>query len=658
MLAKDRFPKSVIKICQLLLNNGFQAYIVGGSIRDIIRKEIEPKDWDIATDAKPSEIKEVFEEKFRVIPTGIKHGTVTILNEGITIEVTTFRIEGIYKDGRRPSEVFFVDKIEDDLSRRDLTINAIAYDPINDIICDPHNGIRDIRNNTLKMVGNPHERLKEDGLRLMRIFRFVSQLGFEIELKTYDAIPKYFKIFDKVAKERIYSELNKLIQGDYFKDAIVLLYECGLLFHIFPEFLEDQLVNELPSIRMNRIELTLEVISNLSPDSSFRLRLATLVHQLSSIPTKNRKIFPEINEKFIQEVLKGKKFSNKQISDLSQILRISTYHLPYSLDTKEDVKNYLIRKFQYRVKPQYLKDYLYFYHAREIGINENRLLSENLIKDMLERAKIHPPIDLKDLALNGDEIIHFFQIQKKFASQREFIGLCLQIVRERVEVNPRINQKQQLFSIIGNLKKVFNLCIGKISRHVRIVSTDHIRKIYRDGDPEYTSWESEHTYQLAFWVIKCLLRKDRSSIIIFDGTNFNTPSHPNHRHSMGKQFIKYHPLFIHTTVTEKEAILNLQTRKREKPTIKKSDADLEIFYRYKEIFSSFRNAFSTPNDCELLEISSRDPELPRIIENVIKNIKRNQNHLIVMSGNVLSGKTYIANILQKKIDEVRILEKF
>jgi hypothetical protein len=164
----------------------------------------------------------------------------------------------------------------------------------------------------------------------------------------------------------------------------------------------------------------------------------------------------------------------------------------------------------------------------------------------------------------------------------------------------------------------------------------------------------EHTYQLAFWLIFCLLRKDKYSIVIFDGTNFNMPGHPTHRESLGKRFRKYLPLYIHSTATEDEVKLNLLAREQEKPSIKKSDADLTVFRRYKELLESYPKALLTPDWCELIQISTRNQNFLTMIQDLVNKISQNRHRLIIMSGNVLSGKTHTAYALQKQLEGPKI----
>lgn len=653
MLTKDRFPMEIIEVCQLLNHHGFQAFIVGGSIRDIIQGNPDPQDWDITTDAKPSEVMKIFTKDFRVIPTGIKHGTISVLSNKLSIEITTFRIEGDYIDGRRPSEVTFVTDIKEDLARRDLTINAIAFDPIHEELIDPFKGLDDIYVKTIRMVGNPNDRLQEDGLRLIRIFRFVAQLGFDINSQTFAAVPNHFEIFSKVAKERIHTEFQKLMIGTFFQKAVSLLGESGLLSQLIPEFLHEEYTQELPKIELSRLDLTLGIISALPAESSLRLRFTALFHQLTALPTKSTAVFPPFKEKTIQAILKRMKFTNKQITEISHLLKIHHFRLPYSTETQEEKKDYSIRKFQFHIRPEFLTDYLEFYRAKEQVLQKKERLSDELKLDILKRAKNHPPIDLKDLVLNGDDIIQFFQLDKKLASQREFIGLCLKIIRERVEVKPQTNQKRELLEILEHLNRVISQCTAQVTRYARIVSTDHIRKLYRNGKPEYLNWENEHTYQLTFWLILCLLRKDKSSIVIFDGTNFNMPGHPNHREFLGKKFRKYLPLYIHSNATENEVRLNLQAREQEKPSIKKSDADLTIFKRYQELLKTYPRALSTPEWCEMIHISTHSQNYLAEIRALANKINQNGHRLIIMSGNVLSGKTHTAYTLQEQLEKAK-----
>jgi len=203
-------PADVVELCRKLRDAGFEAWLVGGAVRDLLRGA-PAKDFDVATSAQPADVTKVFGRK-RTIPTGEKHGTVTVLTERDGekqhVEVTTYRGEGAYSDGRRPDEVVFVRSLDEDLKRRDFTMNAIAYDPLGDALADPYGGQKDLAARLIRAVGDPLERFREDGLRAMRAVRFAAQLQFALDPPTEAAIPKTLEVFRKVSAERIRDELG------------------------------------------------------------------------------------------------------------------------------------------------------------------------------------------------------------------------------------------------------------------------------------------------------------------------------------------------------------------------------------------------------------------------------------------------------------------
>ena len=202
-------PDDVRRIIKTIEDNGYEAYAVGGCVRDSILGR-NPDDWDITTSARPEQIKSFFK---KTIDTGIKHGTVTVMMNHTGYEVTTYRIDGEYKDGRHPESVEFSAKLVDDLKRRDFTINAMAYNESNGFV-DEFNGIEDLNNHVIRCVGNPIERFSEDALRMMRAIRFSAQLGFDIDSKTYAAIVELAPAIRQVSMERVQVELAKTIMSD------------------------------------------------------------------------------------------------------------------------------------------------------------------------------------------------------------------------------------------------------------------------------------------------------------------------------------------------------------------------------------------------------------------------------------------------------------
>lgn len=230
MNVQFHFPQAVGYIIDTLNDAGFEAYVVGGCVRDALRGN-EPHDWDIATSALPEQTKACFSGE-RVIETGIRHGTVGILLEDEIYEVTTYRIDGEYKDNRHPQEVEFVDRIELDLARRDFTVNAMAYHPKKELV-DPFSGESDLKNGILRCVGVPQERFSEDALRIMRAIRFASVLGFSIEEHTADAIHALKESLNHIAMERIRTELVKLLCGKNVRE--VLTEYADVIFTVIPE---------------------------------------------------------------------------------------------------------------------------------------------------------------------------------------------------------------------------------------------------------------------------------------------------------------------------------------------------------------------------------------------------------------------------------------
>ena len=222
-------PDSVMNILSRLNTDGFSAFVAGGAVRDTIMGKT-PHDYDIATNARPEEVKKLFR---RTIDTGIKHGTVTVVHNKTGYEVTTFRTDGEYSDGRHPQSVSFVDDAREDCARRDFTINAMMYLPKTGII-DYFGGQRDIENKIIRCVGNPEKRFKEDALRMLRAIRFSAVLSFRIEDETWKAIKKCAVLIKKVSHERILEEVNKILLSEN-PDYIRKLHECGLLQYMMPE---------------------------------------------------------------------------------------------------------------------------------------------------------------------------------------------------------------------------------------------------------------------------------------------------------------------------------------------------------------------------------------------------------------------------------------
>lgn len=242
-------PDFVLTLCSTLENVGFMACVVGGAVRDALLGRT-PEDWDVCTSALPQQVEALFE---KTIPTGLKHGTVTVLTEGVPVEVTTFRGEGAYTDGRHPDRVLFGVDVETDLSRRDFTICAMAYRPVTGEHIDPFGGRRDLRDKLIRCVGEPERRFQEDALRILRAARFSAQLGFVIETETERAMYACAHLTAKLSGERVKAELQKLLLSPA-PERVELLLRAGALNHLFqPEYPADwSALKEAPADPIHR----------------------------------------------------------------------------------------------------------------------------------------------------------------------------------------------------------------------------------------------------------------------------------------------------------------------------------------------------------------------------------------------------------------------
>ncbi len=236
-------PEAIVDVARTLKDRGHAAVLVGGSIRDVLLGR-PASDWDLATSATPEEVQDIFP---RTVPTGIEHGTVTIVvqEEGVEahtpVEVTTFRGEGTYEDGRRPTEVTFLRDLEDDLARRDFTVNALAWDPVEEVFSDPFGGLDDLRAGIVRAVGDPTRRFLEDGLRTMRAVRFCATRTLDLDAKTEAAIAGALHVLDKVSRERVLVELDKLLRAPKPSRGLLPMVSTGMWPHVLPEIPEADL---------------------------------------------------------------------------------------------------------------------------------------------------------------------------------------------------------------------------------------------------------------------------------------------------------------------------------------------------------------------------------------------------------------------------------
>ena len=391
-------PEDVNTILKTLNEQGYEAYAVGGCVRDCILNRI-PQDWDITTSAKPDEVKACF---LHTYDTGIQHGTVTVVFNNQHYEITTYRIEGLYEDCRRPKEVFFTNNLKEDLLRRDFTMNAIAYHP-KEGFQDPFLGMKDIKSKLIRGVGIASERFQEDALRMLRAIRFSAQLGFEIEFQTYSALCENIKLIEKISVERIKEETEKLILAD-FSEKTVLLWKTGLIVYMFPKWYEK--------IEQNENEI---IQSFLKSEKNNILRWTLLIYCLGKeeaekflkylkFDTKTLRIILSLVEALKIEILEEEYFVRKMLCKMGIEEFKLLLKLKLSLEHKEDIQN--------------INDMLFY---------------------ILERKDC---IFLKQLCINGEDLF-CLGIEKG-----KKVGLILNSVLDFVHKNPDKNNKKDLIHYV------------------------------------------------------------------------------------------------------------------------------------------------------------------------------------------------------------------
>lgn len=434
-------PKFIKNYFSELEKNGFEAYIVGGCVRDLLMGK-EPKDWDMTTNAKPEEILKIFktakyENNFGTVLLPIKD------KEGKTetvVEITTYRSEQGYSDRRRPDEVVFEDKLEKDLERRDFTINALAQDSKGSIV-DLFGGEKDIKKKIIRAVGEPTDRFREDALRMMRAIRFVSQLGFEIEPKTERAILKNAGAIKFVANERIGEELKKIMQSDRAYEGLMYLHKTKLLQYIIPEL--EQGVGEAQN-RHHIFTIFEHNVLSLKhcPNKDWRVRMASLLHDVGK--TKTKKLIKGeytfynheyVSERIARKVMRRLKYSNEDVDRVTNLVRNHMFYYNVGEVTATSVRR-LIRK----VGRENLSDLIDIRIADRLGSGVPKAKPYKLrhLEYMMEKVQ-NDPVSVKMLKINGDELIKLLRIEPG-----PKIGAILDVLLSEVIEDPKLNTKKYL----------------------------------------------------------------------------------------------------------------------------------------------------------------------------------------------------------------------
>ncbi len=433
-------PEYVRVAMKRLEENGFTAFVVGGCVRDSIMGKIA-HDWDMTASATPEETIEVFKD-FRTIPTGIKHGTVTVLIDSHPLEITTFRIDGDYKDNRRPESVAFTRNIENDLSRRDFTVNAMAYNE-KDGIVDLFHGCEDIKNKVIRSVGDPDRRFNEDALRIMRALRFSSTLGFEIEEKTAESIKRNKHLLKNIASERIRVELEKLIMGD---DAEKILLEFSdVIFEIIPELkLTENVAQNCPYHSFDVYRHIAKSVAMSKKDKC--VRLAMLLHDIAKPMAKTTddngqdhfKGHAPLSADKAHEILKRLHYDNKTISCVTKLI---FHHDDRLYNNHKNIKKHASKhgfEFLYLLDEVSRADIL----AQNPSMEDRLTLCDNYINELKKLEEEIPCLKISDLKIDGNDLKNLGFFGKE-------IGEKLNFLLDKVIKNEVKNEKEELIKLLG-----------------------------------------------------------------------------------------------------------------------------------------------------------------------------------------------------------------
>lgn len=437
-------PTEVEKVAKILEKEGFEAYLVGGCVRDLLLGR-KPSDWDITTNAKPEEIQKIFKDSFYEN----EYGTVGVVTDAEdeslkVVEVTPYRLESAYSDKRRPDSVSFSTNLEDDLKRRDFTVNAIALNS-NGTLIDPYQGQSDIAKKLIKSVGNPEERFSEDGLRLIRAVRIAAETGFTIENETADAIFKHNAFLKHIAPERIRDEFCKILMSERPMEGIMLASKLGLLAHFLPELEESFQVKQNKAHAFGVGEHLLRTVAYAAKKSfPLEVRLACLLHDIAKPPSRRWSDekgdwtfygHDVIGAKMTRKILERLRFPVKQVEKIVKLVR---WHMFFS-DT-EIITRSAVRRLLMNVGKENIWDLMNVRACDRIGTGRPKESPYRLRKyhSMIEEV-MHDPISVGMLKIKGERIMEITGLQPGVK-----IGYILHALLEEVLEDPTKNTPEYL----------------------------------------------------------------------------------------------------------------------------------------------------------------------------------------------------------------------
>jgi tRNA nucleotidyltransferase (CCA-adding enzyme) len=451
-----QIPGDVRAVARKLRERGHQAHLVGGGVRDMLLGR-PPNDFDLATDATPEKVLDIFGNAF-AIPTGLKHGTVTVLTgpDPATrrpVEVTTFRGEGAYLDGRRPSSVTYVSTLEEDLSRRDFTMNAIALDPVSGAVTDPFDGHGDLGRKLVRAVGDASARFGEDGLRPMRAVRQAAQLGFEIEAATLAAIEPTLDVFRKVSAERVRDEMLKLLGAPRPSVGLELMRRTGLLGEVLPEILEGVGCVQNRFHKHDVYGHTLAVVDATPGDAV--VRLGALLHDVGKPRSRQPREGAPGEYSFFKHEYVGKDMADAicrrwklSTADRERVVSMVEHHMFFYAPEWTDGT---VRRFVRRVGPDTL-DALFALRVGDVvgrgyGEDPEGELGE-LRRRVGEVATADAALRVTDLKIGGDDVMRVLGIPPS-REIREILERLLELVLD----DQSLNERDTLLALLPTLKK-------------------------------------------------------------------------------------------------------------------------------------------------------------------------------------------------------------
>lgn len=437
-------PQKAAQILKTLNAAGYEAYVVGGCVRDSILDRV-PGDWDITTSALPEQVKELFH---RTVDTGIQHGTVTVMMGKEGFEVTTYRVDGEYHDGRHPDAVTFTRSLEEDLKRRDFTINAMAYHPEHGLV-DLFGGMEDINGKIIRCVGDPVERFTEDALRMLRAVRFSAQLGFTVEENTKAALARMSGNLEHVSAERIQTELVKLLVSDH-PEKIQDAYELGITKVILPEFdAMMETTQETLHHCYNVGEHTIHALMNIPADKV--LRLTMLFHDTGKPARKT--VDPDgtahfkghayVSEELTKSIMHRLKFDNDTLRKVSKLVLYHDDRMPATMKHVRRAMNRISAElFPYYMKVRMADTLAQSDYQRDKKL-ENLAGIEKCYQEILEKKQC---VSLKELKVNGQDLI------AAGIEKGPKIGQTLQTLLQEVIEEPEKNTREYLLARIKELE--------------------------------------------------------------------------------------------------------------------------------------------------------------------------------------------------------------